>query len=159
MAGRRKADKKTKEITGAKTRPEPEVIVVAEAPCMPEYFKKSKTLPLIWGDVVEDLDRLNILSRTDAGTVEAYCITLDRMRRMQAQIMEEGESYLTKTKNGPRRLKNPDVDTLMKCVQQLKAYAIEMGCTPASRSKVPSLLQPSLFENDKKSGGRWANFN
>jgi len=157
MAGRRKKDDITKGITGAKERPKEVILLTAEAPPMPEYFKKSKSMVCVWHEVVTDLDRLNILSRTDAGTVEAYCILLDRMRRLQALVMEEGESTATKTKTGMRRFKNPDVDTLSKTIQQLRQYAIEMGCTPASRSKVPNLIQPGLF--DKKEENRWATYN
>lgn len=156
MAGRRKKDKIIKDVTGAKERSVPTVHVPAEAPPMPDYFKQDALLCAVWIEVVTDLDRLNVLSRTDSGTVEAYCITLERMRRLQVQIMAEGESYKTNTKSGPRRLKNPDVDTLMKTIQQLKSYAIEMGCTPASRSKVPNLLQKDLFQADHN---RFAGYN
>ncbi len=156
MAGRRKKDKIIKDITAAKERPTETILLTAEAPPMPVYFKKSKSLMSVWNEVVTDLDRLNILSRTDAGTVEAYCILLDRMRRLQAQVMLEGESTATKTKTGMRRFKNPDVDTLSKTIQQLRQYAVEMGCTPASRSKVPNLIQPGLF--DQKEKNRWDSF-
>lgn len=154
--GRRKKDAIIKDVTGAKERPEVTVHVPAEAPPMPAYFKENADLAGVWIEVVTDLDRLNVLSRTDSGTVEGYCICLERMRRLQKRVIEEGESYLTKTKDGPRRFKNPDVGTLMDTIRQLKQYAIEMGCTPASRSKVPSLIQKDLFERDNN---RFAGFN
>lgn len=159
MSGRRKKSEITKEVEGAKSRPRDTVMMTAEAPPMPAYFKKSKTLPKVWNEVVTDLDRLNILSRTDAGTVEAYVILLDRMRRLQERIDQEGESTATQTRTGMRRFKNPDVDTLSKTIQQLRQYAIEMGCTPASRSKVPNLVQPGLFDMPKgDQENRWSPF-
>lgn len=158
MAGRRKKDEITKEVTGAKQRPEPTVHVPAQAPPMPQYFKDDARLVAVWVEVVTDMDRLNILARTDSGTVEAYCITLERIRRLQAEIMREGEVYESRTANGPKIYKNPKIDILQKCVTILKQYAIEMGCTPASRSKVPSLLQADLF--DRKEGkNSFAGFN
>ena len=125
---------------------------------MPDYIKADPRMEKVWIEAVTDMARLNILSKTDTGTVEAYCILLERMRRLQASVMAAGETYFSKTKTGPRYYKNPDVDILIKTMQQLKIYAVELGITPASRGNVPSLLQADLFDRGNESKNKWSGF-
>lgn len=160
MSGRRKTPNEIKDVTGARQRPTvpaPQVLIPAEAPPMPAYIAENEKLKAVWVEVVTDLDRLNRLNRTDSGTVECYVITLERVRRLQADIMAKGESYEVRTDSGTRLYKHPNMDTLLKSMQQLKGLAIEMGCTPASRGNVPNLIQSDLFEG--KESNRFSRFN
>lgn len=160
MSGRRKIPGEIKDVTGARQRtpaPAAQALIPAEAPPMPAYIAENDQLKAVWIEVVTDLDRLNRLNRTDSGTVESYVISLERVRRLQAKVMKEGESYSVDTDNGTRYFKHPDMDTLLKSMQQLKGLAIEMGCTPASRGNVPNLIQADLF--DGKESNRFSRFN
>jgi len=160
MTGRRKTAPEIKDVTGARQRqnaPAAQSLIPAEAPPMPAYIEESLQLRAVWIEVVTDLDRLNRLNRTDSGTVEAYVINLERVRRLQAKVLKEGESYAVDTDNGRRYFKHPDMDTLLKSMQQLKGLAIEMGCTPASRGNVPNLINGDLFEG--RENNRFAKFN
>lgn len=157
MAGRRKKAQSSKALTDDNTRRAVPVHIPAEAPPMPEYIRENVEMSAVWIEVVTDMDRLHILSKTDSGTVEAYCICLERMRRLQTRILLEGESFQVKTKSDMRRFKNPDVDTLQKTIQQLKGFAAELGCTPGSRGKVSHLLQADLF-GGKESNNAWNGF-
>lgn len=125
---------------------------------MPEEFSASTTLPKVWADVVNDFSRLNILARTDTGCIEVYCILLDQVRRMKEYLIANGETYEVETKTGLRTFKRPEYDILKDSMLRLKSYAIELGATPASRGKVPSLLQADLFGGKESKANSWSNF-
>lgn len=156
MSGRRKKTDTEKNL--ASERSAPTVLVPAQAPPMPEVFKKSDTLAAVWVEVVREFERLSILAKTDTGCLEIYCILLDQVRRMKKFLIENGETYTTDTKNGTRTFKRPEYEILKDSMLRLKTYATELGATPASRGNVSSLLQADLFDRGKDSANPWAGF-
>ena len=159
MAGRRKKEKVAKDLKDTRAAHAPVVHIPAEAPPMPEYFKKSESLVKVWNEIVTDFDRISILATTDRATIEGFCILIDQMRRMKIAIIElGGEVYTCNTKTGTRRYKAPEYEILKETLLRLKAYAIELGGSPASRSKVSSLLQADLFKHGSESVNPWSDF-
>lgn len=159
MAGRRKKDKVAKELSGAGATHAPNVLIPAEVPPMPEYFKKSESLVNVWDETVTDFDRISILATTDRATIEGFCILVDQMRRMKIAIIEfGGEVYTCDTKTGTRRYKAPEYEILKETLLRLKSYAIEYGGSPASRGKTSSLLQADLFDRGAKGKNSWSDF-
>ncbi len=125
---------------------------------MPDYFKEDPRLEKIWNEVVTDFDRVKILARTDTGTIEAYCICLEQMRRMRAFIGHNKETYEAKTPTGTRYYKRPEVDLLDKAILRLKSWAIELGATPASRPNAQSGIQADLFDRKEGSKNEFAGY-
>jgi P27 family predicted phage terminase small subunit len=158
MSGRRKSDPITRDLKDGNARHGANVHIPAEAPPMPDYFNKSETLPAVWREIVVRFDQMSILALTDGPTVEAYCILVDQMRRMKEFLAVNGETYTADMKNGFRHLKRPEYDILKDTMLRLKTFAIEIGATPASRGKVPSLLQGDLFKGGKDGKNSWADF-
>ncbi len=146
MAGRRPKDNVVKMVTGTRGADKQPPKIPAEAPPCPSYFD-AKTKK-VWNEVVNDLERVGRLTRCDSGTIEAYVLTLARVRKMQAEVQKHGEIYEARTKDGMRFYKNPAMDVLNQSLTQLRNYAVEMGCTPASRGKVTQLGLPGLDGNE-----------
>lgn len=69
---------------------------------------------LMWGRVVPELERLGVLTSVDVGVVETYCSLYDEFV------------------SGQRR-GEPTKSTV---VNALRMHAVELGLTPASRSKI-----------------------
>ncbi len=159
MSGRRKDDPITRDLKDGGAKHAVPVHIPAEAPPMPEYFKESATLPPVWNEVVIEFDRINILAKTDGAAVEVVCILLDQVRRNKQFLIQNGETYFVDTKTGRRSFKRPEYDILKDSMLRLKTYLIELGATPASRKKVPSLLQADLFAKGKDSKNAWSDFN
>ncbi len=158
MAGRRNRDQTAKDLADPGAAHAPALHFRAEAPPMPGYVAEDENLKKVWIEVVTDFDRIKILARTDTGTIEAYCICLDQMRRMRAFLTKNGETYESKTPTGTRYYKRPECDLLKESLLRLKSYLTELGASPASRPKVPSGLQADLFEKGEGSKNQWAEY-
>lgn len=158
MAGRRKDDQVTRDLKDGDAKGAVQVHIPAQAPPMPEYFNKSPTLKGVWAEVVVEFDRINVLAKTDGAAIEVICILLDQVRRNKEFLIENGETYMVDTKTGTRSFKRPEYDILKDSMLRLKTYLIEIGATPASRPKVPSLLQADLFNQGKDSKNPWSSF-
>lgn len=166
MAGRRSKDKKLKDIEGSRDRlpgkterAENLAHIPAQAPKIPDYFAENALLKAVWVDVVNDLDRLNRLTITDSGVVQSYCVALAEMEETSREIQflqkrqeaarEEGKGRFTPEMAELSKAINKARAVRSKAMEQARKNAIEMGCTPASRSRVPSLLQADLFDQKK----------
>lgn len=162
-AAKKTAAEKIKEAD-ALAKQKADVISIAEAPTMPAHFKESKTLPILWKEVVEDMDRMNMLARTDMGTVAIYVDNLHRVFELQHILLKLESPYSKiKTQYGEKIVSHPAFADLHKCNNTHIKYAEKMGCTPGSRSSVPSLMNGELFghtpEPKKEEQSPWAKFN
>lgn len=157
MAGRREKDSIAKALTDDQHAKAVPVHIPASAPPMPEYFKKSQSLPEVWNFIVSDFERINVLAKTDGALIETLCVLLDQFRRMTVFLIENGETYQVKTKTDSRSFKRPEYDIRKDTLLRLQSMLIELGATPASRSKVSSLLQGDLFGADAKKNS-WNGF-
>lgn len=84
-----------------------------------------------WKRVVPSLIKRRILTETDLGTVENYCLAVGTVRRSQATISAEGDTVETNT--GTKR--HPAFQTLFQAMTEMRRLAAELGLTPASRNK------------------------
>ncbi len=78
----------------------------------PDWFPPDATIE--WDRVVPELDRLGVLTSVDAATVEAHCLTY-------------GEIVATVKAGEPLKAA---------LLGQMRAYASELGLTPAARAKM-----------------------
>jgi phage terminase small subunit len=78
----------------------------------PDWFPADARLE--WDRIVPELDRLGVLTSVDAATVEAHCLTY-------------GEIVATVKAGEPLRAA---------LLGQMRAYAAELGLTPAARAKL-----------------------
>lgn len=78
----------------------------------PTWFPADARLE--WDRIVPELDRLGVLTSVDAATVEAHCLTY-------------GEIVATVKAGQPLKAA---------LLAQMRAYASELGLTPASRAKM-----------------------
>lgn len=78
----------------------------------PDWFPADARLE--WDRIVPELDRLGVLTSVDAATVEAHCLTYCEI--------------VTTVKNGE--------GLRAALLGQMRAYAAELGLTPASRAKL-----------------------
>jgi phage terminase small subunit len=87
----------------------------------PEWFPADARLE--WDRIVPELDRLGVLTSVDAATVEAHCLTY-------------GEIVATVKAGQPLKAA---------LLGQMRAYASELGLTPAARAK---MIVPKSGEHD-----------
>ena len=139
---KRKAGGKRKDSKGEQPSLKP------EAPEIPDHLRDAEAA--VWKSVVSELERLNILSKIDGGFIETYVSMLTRYHEIKIIIEDEGYTLHRKTKTGTIIVDHPLLKHVHAHEKSLKAHAIEMGMTPASRSRVNGMVQKDLFENDFK---------
>jgi len=84
-----------------------------------------------WKRILPSLIKRKVLTDTDMGTVEAYCLAAGTVRRSQATIAREGDTVETNT--GTKR--HPAFQTMFQALTEQRRLAAELGLTPASRMK------------------------
>jgi P27 family predicted phage terminase small subunit len=102
-----------------------------------------------WKSIVPELRQLGVLTKIDGKALAAYCHAFARwmeaeteIRRLGIVVMEpifgHGERFL-----GCKYKKNPAVTISETAMKIMKAFLVEFGMTPSSRSRV-------RIENPKK---------
>jgi P27 family predicted phage terminase small subunit len=84
-----------------------------------------------WKRILPSLIKRKVLTDTDMGTVEAYCLAAGTVRRSQAAIAREGD--LLESEKGAKR--HPAFQTMFQALTEQRRLAAELGLTPASRMK------------------------
>lgn len=99
-----------------------------------------------------ELHRLGLFTTVDQGSIEAYCVAYSQFRKATAQLKRGG---VVDTPNGSKQIA-PWVSTAQKWQAVMRAWAVEFGLTPASRTSLhsgrgalPSLPMP---KGDQDSG-------
>lgn len=92
----------------------------------------------VWKRVAKTLDELGVLSSTDLDTLENYCETYARIRRLRIELKKlGGTSYESIKPDGEVLWKAyPQASQLDSAERNFKSFAVELGLTPAARSKV-----------------------
>jgi P27 family predicted phage terminase small subunit len=84
-----------------------------------------------WKRVLPSLIERRVLTTTDMGSVETYCLAAGTVRRCQETLAAEGDTIETNT----GRKRHPAFQTLFQAMTEMRRLAAELGLTPASRMK------------------------
>lgn len=84
-----------------------------------------------WRRISKELkdDILNI----DLKALESYCASYSKWRRCESILAAEGLTF--DTDNG-YKMQRPEVSISNKAIQEMRAWAKELGFTPASRARI-----------------------
>jgi P27 family predicted phage terminase small subunit len=94
----------------------------------------------IWHDVAPLLARLKVIAESDRHTLRLYCEGVAQYNECTRVLEKEGRFYETDT--GMIR-EHPASKRQLATMAQLKAYAAALGLSPADRSRVEALPDPS----------------
>ena len=108
-------------MRGRKPELRPTAKAVANVPAPPSWF--SKDAKAEWRRIMPALIERRILTEPDFGMVEAYCVSIGRVREIERQIQKSGEIT-------PPLFRMQD-----KATQTARQIAAELGLTPVSRSR------------------------
>lgn len=99
-----------------------------------------------WNRVVAMLAPIGVLQATDIAVLEGYCISFSNYRRAQEIVSKQGP--FVKDLNGIPK-KNPAWAQVNECLSVMMRYAVELGLTPVSRSRVsaPAKKQAGEFDD------------
>lgn len=118
-----------------KNEPKPEAAPEAGAP--PKHL--SDHAKAEWRRLYEPLRRCNLLTVADLPAFEAYCVSYGRAKEADEIIEREG---LTITTPNQHKQAHPCVSISRQERFLAKAFLIEFGLTPASRSRIASAGTP-----------------
>ena len=118
---------------------EPEDEPATEAPPAPSYLKEMAKRA--WRRTAGQLVEMGVLTEADLVALEAYC-TLDAHYRDAESHLKA--SMLVTGANGQKIL-SPYHRVSRECLKEMKAWMLEFGLTPSSRSRV-RVKQPTADE-------------
>lgn len=98
-----------------------------------------------WRGVIAELTEREVLTDAMRGSVDAYIMALHNSRLAQKSINAHG-LLVASGKDGVLK-QNPAVSLLGKALDAVMRLAVELGLTPASRSK-PAFQKPKEEDND-----------
>lgn len=98
-----------------------------------------------WHAVIEELTDRKVLTEAMRGSVDAYVLALHNAREAQKAIDAHG-LLVASGKEGVLK-QNPAVSMLGKANETIMRLAVELGLTPAARSK-PAFQKPKEEEDD-----------
>ena len=90
-----------------------------------------------WNRVAPDLIERRILSETDLGGLESYCVAIGRVR--ECEHLLRAADLVVETDNFPR--KHPAFSMQMEAMKTARQFAAELGLTPVSRTRVSVAAQ------------------
>lgn len=98
----------------------------------------TKAEQAIWRGVVEELNRLGLLTSLDANALERYAQMFVRYRQAHAFILQYGETYPLKDADGKLRCfqQHPQVGIVNKLAVALLRLEQEFGMTPSARARL-----------------------
>lgn len=86
-----------------------------------------------WHRVAPELRALGLLTRIDHASLEAYCMCYARWWQAEGALQRHGLTYVTPSGQIKPR---PEVTMANNALKLMKAFLIEFGLTPASRSRL-----------------------
>ena len=134
------AVKKLRGNPGKRKLNEKEPTIPAGEPAMPKHL--SKVAIAEWKSIVPELLRLGVLTVVDGKALAAYCAAFARWIEAEEAVDEFGlvveePILLMGTATGFVRLKrNPAISISHDAMKIMKAFLVEFGMTPASRSRI-----------------------
>ena len=86
-----------------------------------------------WDRVVHALHESGILTNVDRAVLAAYCQSYARWVEAETQVEKEGQVL---ERQSGRHYLNPNLAAASLALKQLMAYAVQLGLTPAARSRI-----------------------
>lgn len=86
-----------------------------------------------WLRLAPELYSLGMLTNLDRTVLEAYCYAYGEWKEAIARVRRMGAIVLTKDKN---IIQNPWLVVANKKMEQMRAFLIELGLSPVSRSRI-----------------------
>jgi P27 family predicted phage terminase small subunit len=144
MAGRRPTPTHLKLIKGTarsgRINPkEAKVSVTLGKPDAPDFLTSEARQE--WDEQCETLFRIGLLTRIDKAALAAYCQAYGRWRRAEEVLAkmanhdETTKGFMIRTIAG-NTIQNPLVGSANKAMSDMMRYAVELGLTPSSRSRI-----------------------
>ncbi|MDB4793007.1 phage terminase small subunit P27 family [bacterium] len=116
-------------------------------PVCPQHVEDDPIACEEWKSVCTQLDSMDLLSTTDARSIELYCLTYSRFRAAQEQVRKHGDVLLL------GQNKYPQVSPFYTCMNRYhddcRKWLIEFGCTPSARARM-------RVKVEEKSSGKWS---
>jgi len=104
-----------------------------------------------WRRVTPELVRLGVVTLLDRTCLAAYCVSYARWRQASEALEREGLVIV-----GHRKAlrKHPLLTVARQYAEKMRAFAQELGLTPASRARLhlPDPPEPDAFEDYLKGG-------
>jgi P27 family predicted phage terminase small subunit len=113
-------------------RPNAEPRLPAAIPDCPEHLDEIAKAE--WDSIAPQLLALGLVAKIDKAGLAAYCQSWSRWIQAEELIRESGQ-LLVSSKSG-QFYSNPAVAVADKMLNQLRAFLIEFGLTPSSRSRL-----------------------
>ena len=126
---------------GKKALPKHEPKPVPMAPQCPSWL--SPYAKEEWHRVAGALERLGLLTQVDGSALAGYAAAWGTMRKAQETIQSEG---LTFTTDSGYIREHPEVGVAHRAWTQVRAFAVELGMTPSSRSRISVPSKPDEGE-------------
>jgi P27 family predicted phage terminase small subunit len=108
----------------------------AGAPGCPAHLKGEASKE--WKRISAELEQLQLLTQCDRAALAAYCVCYADWIKAQKVIDKEGQVYESTNHNtGTTLIKiHPAVRIALDCMKLMRAYLVEFGLTPASRTRI-----------------------
>ncbi len=98
-----------------------------------------------WQRLAPELERLGLLTPLDRAAFTCYCQSYAHWVKAQRALREHGMMYVTAS---GRVRERPEVAIAESSLKLMRAFAVEFGLTPNSRSRF-SLPEPLTEEDDE----------
>ena len=113
------------------------------APDCPDWL--SAEAKAEWKRLAPELERLGLLTLLDRAAFSCYCQSFGHWVQAQRVLREHGMMYVTAS---GRVRERPEVAIAGSSLKLMRAFAVEFGLTPSSRSRF-SLPDPLTDEDDE----------
>jgi P27 family predicted phage terminase small subunit len=113
------------------------------APDCPDWL--SAEAKAEWKRLAPELERLGLLTVLDRAAFSCYCQSFGHWVQAQAVLREHGTMYVTAS---GRVRERPEVSIAESSLKLMRAFAVEFGLTPNSRSRF-SLPDPLMEDDDE----------
>jgi P27 family predicted phage terminase small subunit len=115
-----------------------------EIPPAPEHL--SEAAKTEWNRIAEVLARLRLLTALDRAALAAYCTVYARWVEAEEALKKTGP--VVKSPSGYPMI-SPYLVVANRALEQMRAYLVEFGLSPASRSRISvnTHEEPDAFEN------------
>lgn len=127
---------------GRRALPKDEPVPPSGAPDPPEHL--TDRARAVWPAVAAALDEMGVLSKADGLAIERLCECYAEIVEAQEALGGKGGRYQkVKTKSGGVMVRiHPAVSVLQDADRRFRAWAAELGLTPASRTRIRVDGQP-----------------
>lgn len=106
-----------------------------------------------WGRLLDEMGAVGTLARVDRATLAAHCVTYSRWIQAEQQIAATGT--VIRTQAGEARV-SPWVKVAQDCLAVLRQFAIELGLSPASRTRIKAMPSeatvPEVMKRERDRG-------